>query len=273
MAGQRAPIMREVLLAMKRAPFINSNLETLAVYLVGQPPGLIDEFISAVAAQGLLEDDRIMPPLFRAVPADVQKTLLAEIFASHQPFASMPRGHPLSRLLVAIAPELHDRAVIDLAVGGARSVIDTAERSKALAALVSRLPKELQEDLINEALTAATETSDDKRKLEALFRVSEAVVATGRANEAVWTHILAVARIVSDPNELLLQLDLTPGQVRSIFATKLIDVIVAQRGVPPRRENILRTLPSILPIVRERDGIGGVREVYRTISDVGRWFP
>jgi len=139
--------------------------------------------------------------------------------------------------LVPHLPEASREAILQDALSTAQEIEDEWYRAEALNGLIPHLPAALRETALREIMCATFEMRWEKTRAENL------------------------AKLMSQLMEL------SPSALLS-FWQKLLRHLVQHS-----RQEFLEELPALTPIVVKLGRNEAIVELFRTIQDVGRWWP
>lgn len=171
--------------------------------------------------------------------------------------------------LAMLAPHLTSAQLTD-ALHAARALEDESHCSFALASLAAHLDAEHKSQALAEALDAAIAVNDNYRRSRQLAWLAPRL--DEQQKFLALSASLLAAKVITDPSsraDMLLKLadDIPPPQNRDLILALIDTVGSCDRHVAL---GVLQRTPQTTSSIGGGDA---VMEIWRTISDVSRWYP
>lgn len=174
-----------------------------------------------------------------------------------------------AKVLVVLVRRLAELDQLEEALMVTRTIQSERYRAEALGAIVSYLPETEQEDVLLEALAAVRASRDDEHRAKVLENLVPHLPASllGKA--------LAAAKTIEDENWRTKTIAAMAPKLVKLSPDDLYPLWQETLSILTRstRSELLTGLSALVPVIVILGGQEAVRETFRAVQDVCRWWP
>ena len=239
-------------------PYLDKKSKTQAIHEIQS---------AALEINDEFKHTHILAKLIPYLDEKTKKIVLEEALSTAREFKE-------EYLLASLAPYLNARLRVEVlqeALSYIRETGDEKELARGLAAIIPYLDKELKAQVLQETLSVVPEIKDELSRANIMTSLVPQLSINERIS-ALQGIFLCVSSFLYKPRDTLLKIIYLWEEIE-FTGMKEIIIPFIRSAAQNNRDNGIEILVSITPALVHFRGPSIADKLYRTITDVTRWWP